>query len=38
MQYTINKVYYGRCANGKLQAGIKKKLTLSLKTCNRLQS
>ena len=24
MQYTINKVYCGRCANGKLQAGIKK--------------
>ena len=26
MQYTINKVYCGRCANGKLQAGIKKKM------------
>jgi len=25
MQYTIKRVYYGRCANGKIQAGIKKK-------------
>ena len=25
MQYTINNVYYGRCANGKLQAEIIKK-------------
>ena len=26
MQYTVKRVYYGRCVNGKLQAGIKKKL------------
>ena len=32
MQYTINKVYCGRCANGKLQAGIKKKKINSITT------